>query len=47
LLAALIALQGLGGRLGAGGQHVGGHPGLHVDGGHGVGHDIVQFPGDA
>ena len=26
---------------------MGGHPGLHVDGGHGVGHHVVQFPGDA
>ena len=43
----LDRLQGLGGRLRAGGQDVGGHPGLHVDGGHGVGHDVVQLAGDA
>ena len=39
--------QRLGGRLRPGGQHMGGHPGLHVDGGHGVRDDVVQFPGDA
>ena len=46
LAGGLDGLQGLGGRLRLGGQHVGGHPGLHVDGGHGVGHHVVQFPGD-
>ena len=47
LAGGLDRLQGFGGRLRAGGQDVGGHPGLHVDGGHGVGDDVVQFAGDA
>jgi hypothetical protein len=43
----LDRLQRIGYRLGAGGQDVGGHPGLHVDGGHGVRDDVVQLAGDA
>ena len=43
----LDRLQRFGGRLRAAGQHVGRHPRLHVDSGHGVGDDVVQFAGDA
>jgi hypothetical protein len=47
LAGGLDRLQGFGGRLRLGRQDVGGHPGLDVDGGHGVGHHVVEFPRDA